>query len=317
MTTVRYHQGHLDVGDNHHMYYECSGNPQGIPVLMLHGGPGAGLSPDYTDFFPLDAFHVIGFEQRGCGRSTPHLSLTNNTTQHLLADIRRLREHLGIDKWLLFGGSWGSTLALLAALEEPDTISGLILRGIFLARQQDVDWFLAPQGGAAQVYPDLYPTYIEDCPEATSVEDILQYYRSQFADLTSEQAQLAAIKWYNWEESIARVYPGPGYPTTLPAHPTVMSLAVLEWHYIAQQCFIPENDILNRAEALAHLPGIIIHGRCDTICKPENATALHERWPLSQLHLIDGAGHSSSEPAIKQALKNAVQHFRTLLQNTL
>lgn len=314
MTTVCYQHGHLDVGNNHRVYYECSGNPNGIPVLMIHGGPGAGLSPDYTQLFPLEAFHVIGFEQRGCGRSTPHLALDHNSTQDLLSDITQLRLHLGISKWLLFGGSWGSTLALLAAIKEPETVSGLILRGIFLARQQDFDWFLAPDGGAAQIYPDLYPAFIEDCPNARNINDIISHYRATFSNLNTELAQLSAAKWYSWEESIARVYPSPGYPTAIPVHPTVMSLAVLEWHYIAQQCFIKENEILENTNRLANMPGIIIHGRCDTICKPENATTLHEHWPLSQLHLVAGAGHSSTEPAIKHALKNAIEHFRQLLQ---
>ncbi|TPV57950.1 prolyl aminopeptidase [Aestuariibacter sp. GS-14] len=317
MPTTRYHHGHLDVGNNHRIYYECSGNPEGIPVLMIHGGPGAGLAPDYMQLFPLDAYHLIGFEQRGCGRSTPHLLLEHNTTQHLLSDIRQLRTHLGIDKWLLFGGSWGSTLALLAALEEPETVSGLILRGIFLARQEDFNWFLDPMGGAAQIYPDLYPAFVEDCPDAQNVQDIIGHYTEMFTDLASDQAQRSAAKWYSWEESIARVYTNAGYPTSLPVHPTVMSLAVLEWHYIAQQCFIAENEIISKASMLARIPGIIIHGRCDTICKPENATTLHEHWPLSQLHMIPGAGHSSTEPAIKLALMNAIEHFKQLLQQKL
>ncbi|MBR9791947.1 MAG: prolyl aminopeptidase [Gammaproteobacteria bacterium] len=309
MSGVCYQHGLLPVSDGHRVYYELSGNPDGEPVLVIHGGPGAGLSSRYTDFFDLSVYHVIGFEQRGCGRSQPHLSLSHNTTQDLLTDITRLREHLGISRWLMFGGSWGTTLALLAAMREPETVSGLILRGIFLARDEDFEWFLAPDGGAAQIYPDAYQRFIEYIDKPTNFTAVLAHYSEGFAGKDERRRHQAAIRWYQWEEAIARVH-SPGVqvqPDSAP--PLMLSLAVLEWHYITNRCFISENEILQQAHRLAGIPGRIIHGRCDTVCKPQGAYALHQRWPDSNLLLIDGAGHSSAEPAIAMALREATHQF--------
>ncbi|MEC9262260.1 MAG: prolyl aminopeptidase [Pseudomonadota bacterium] len=309
MSGVCYQHGLLHSINGHQVYYELNGDPNGVPVLVIHGGPGAGLGSRYTDFFDLSAYHVIGFEQRGCGRSQPYLSLTHNTTQDLLADITRLREYLGIPRWLLFGGSWGTTLALLAAISEPETVSGLILRGIFLARQEDFEWFLAPNGGAAQIYPDAYQRFIEEIENPTSFATVLAHYSEVFSGVDEHRRHQAAIRWYQWEEAIARVH-SPGIQVQpKSAHPTVLSLAMLEWHYIANRCFISENEILQQVHRLAGIPGKIIHGRCDTVCKPQGAHVLHRYWPDSELLLIDGAGHSSAEPAITMALRAATHQF--------
>lgn len=313
MKQVCYQREWLDVGDGHHIYYELSGNPDGIPVLFIHGGPGAGLSPNYTEFFDLDAYHVIGFDQRGCGRSTPFLTTQNNTTQHLLSDINTLRESLNIQQWLLFGGSWGTTLALLAAIEAPLTVSGMILRGIFLARQEDFAWFLAPNGGAAQIYPDAYQLLIQDIENADSMEAIMAHFNAVFHGTDIQRKQLAAQRWYRWEEAIAKVYPVTATGAEFPVNRSVLSLSLLEHHYISNLCFIEEGFILEQAETFAHIPAQIIHGRCDTVCKPDGAFVLHQRWPASQLTFVDGAGHSSSEPAISQALKAATQTFKDKL----
>ena len=309
MSGVCYQHGLLQCSNGHRVYYELSGNPNGVPVLVIHGGPGAGLGSRYTEFFDLSAYHVIGFEQRGCGRSQPYLSLTHNTTQDLLADITRLRNYLGISRWLLFGGSWGTTLALLAAISEPETVSGLILRGIFLARQEDFEWFLAPNGGAAQIYPDAYQRFIGEIENPTNFATVLAHYSELFSKPDEHRRHQAAIRWYQWEEAIARVH-SPGVqvqPESVP--PLMLSLAVLEWHYIKNRCFISENEILQQAHRLAGIPGKIIHGRCDTVCKPQGAHVLHQYWPDSELLLIDGAGHSSAESAIAMALRAATHQF--------
>lgn len=309
MSRECYQHGLLSCGDGHQVYYELSGNPNGVPVLFIHGGPGAGLSAGYTRFFDLKTYHVIGFDQRGCGRSLPYLSLTHNTTENILADITRLREHLGIRQWMLFGGSWGTTLALLAAIKEPSTVSGLILRGIFLAREEDFQWFLAPDGGAAQIYPDAYQRFIDGIANPTSFAAVLAIYSNVFLSADDTQRQQAALRWYQWEEAIARVHTSALRVQPDSPNPAMLSLAVLEWHYIVNRCFIAENEILANAHRLAGIPGRIIHGRCDTVCKPQGAHVLHQLWPDSDLHLIDGAGHSSAEPAIAKALRDATQQF--------
>lgn len=313
MKQVCYQSDFLDVGEGHHIHYELNGNPNGIPVLFIHGGPGAGLSPNYTDFFDLNAYHVIGFDQRGCGRSTPFLSTQHNTTQHLLRDISALRQTLNIQQWLLFGGSWGTTLALLAAIEAPQTVNGLILRGIFLAREKDFAWFLDPVGGAAQIYPDAYQNFIKDIPTPLNYEAIMSYFNSVFISDDFSLRQLAAQRWYQWEEAIAKVHPVAASSSQLPINRGVLSLSLLEHHYIANQCFIAENEILQNADKLASIPGKIIHGRCDTVCQPEGAFLLHQHWPDSELQFVSGAGHSSSEPAIYNALKQATEAFKDIL----
>lgn len=309
MPVASYFHGQLPNTDGHHIYFELSGNPHGIPVLVIHGGPGAGLPSNYTDFFDLTAYHIIGFDQRGCGRSTPYLSLCNNTTQDLLADITRLREHLGIAQWILFGGSWGTTLALLAAINEPATVSGLILRGIFLARNEDFNWFLAPDGGAAQIYPDAYQHFIAGISMPNSLAAVLAYYSDCFNSDDEKRYQQAAWRWYRWEEAIAKVHAPPETMMPLVPHPVMISLAVLEWHYVVNRCFIDENEILNNVNRLAEIPGKIIHGRCDTVCKPQGAHLLHHHWPASELILVNGAGHSTTEPGIAMALREATHQF--------
>lgn len=299
--------GYLAVSDNHSIYYETRGNPNGIPVLVIHGGPGAGLSANYSDFFDLSRYFVVGFDQRGCGRSRPALDLQSNTTQHLLADIQRLRLSLNIEKWVLFGGSWGSTLALLAAIEEPKSVIALVLRGVFLAREEDFDWFLAPHIGASQIYPEAYAKFVEPIGMVNATNDVLSHYEHALLSTDVNLQQQAALSWYHWEEALAHVQPHEPSALSNSNKSTILSLALLEWFYISNRCFIEDNKILSSMHLIAPIPGIIIHGRCDTVCKPEAAYALHQCWPKSQLKMVSGAGHSSSEPKIKSALVQAMK----------
>ncbi|NVK55547.1 MAG: prolyl aminopeptidase [Alteromonadaceae bacterium] len=314
MPATCYQRDTMPASDGHQVYYELSGNPEGVPILILHGGPGAGLAPDYTALFDLNAYHVIGFDQRGCGRSTPFLSTTANTTAHLLEDITQLRRLLGIEKWLLFGGSWGTTLALLAAINEPDTVSGMILRGVFLARVSDFEWFLAPNGGAAQIYPDAYQQFVANIDKITGLESILAYYQDAFNSIDIARRHEAASRWYRWEEATARLHPSKRDCHQLDGNRSVLSLALLEWHYVANQCFIAENYILQHAHIFSHIPGKIIHGRCDTVCKPEGAYALHQAWRNSELQFVAGAGHTSTEPGIRLALRDAIDVYHSALR---
>ncbi|WP_100658653.1 prolyl aminopeptidase [Alteromonas flava] len=299
----------LDVGDEHTLFVEMSGNPNGIPVLFIHGGPGAGLNPIYRRFFNPEHYHIIGFDQRGCGKSVPFAALHANTTDHLVADIEQIRQFLGISSWLVFGGSWGSTLALVYSIRFPQHVSGLILRGTFLARQQDIDWFLRPDCGAASVYPEAYAEFAKPVDFAATSEDICNRYYSIF-NTADEVTQAHALQaWYSWEERISKlVLPYPNVLVHQHFH-LVKSLALLECHYLKHQCFIPENYILDNIANIAHIPATIIHGRYDMICKAEAAYALHQQWENSQLLYVPDAGHSTSEEGIANALRKATDEF--------
>lgn len=305
-----YHTERIDVGEGHQIYLELNGNPKGIPVLFVHGGPGAGLSANYRRFFDPERFLIIGFDQRGCGRSTPFASLTANTTEHLIEDIEQIRQHLGISTWLLFGGSWGSTLALLFAIKYPQTVRGFILRGTFLARQQDADWFLCPDGGAANLFPDHYKKFYQYAGDGETSQSICDSYYTIF-DQADELTQAHALSaWFGWEERISRlVLPYTNNANTHQNFNFVKSLALLECHYLKHQCFIDENYILANLGKITHLPATIIHGRYDLVCKAEAAYSLHSNWQNSVLQIVPDAGHSTSEPAIAEALVRATQQF--------
>ena len=311
-----YQNGFLDVGDGHTLYYEQSGNPDGIPVLFIHGGPGAALPPNYKCFFDSNHFHIIGYEQRGCGRSTPCASIENNTTQINVADIEKLRLHLGISKWLVFGGSWGSTLALLYAFEYTERVMGLILRGVFLARKTDRDWFLSEQGGAAQVYPEYFQQFVKGMSPPYTSENICNHYNNILHTSNEVLRHAALIRWYQWEERLSRlILPlGTGdahnqYPLSL-----ITSLATLECHYLSNECFLEEGYILDNIDKIKNIPGTIIHGRYDMICKTEAAYSLNKAWPGSQLQIIPDAGHSTSEPALAYALCRATRDMAKFIK---
>ena len=297
----------LAVSDGHSLYLEQTGNPSGIPVLYLHGGPGAGIGKDYRRFFDPDKYWIIGFDQRGCGKSTPFGDLENNNSDALVDDVLLIQQHLGIKKWVLFGGSWGSTLALLVAIRQPESIIGLILRGIFLARDEDYIWYLEASGGAAQLFPEYYQDFLKPIkgrPKDVSIVDA--YY--QIFNSNNEVQKMAAVKaWCLWEARISRLHSTFDENHIVSDVHRAISLAILECHYIKHHCFIPENYILQNIEKIQHLPVSIIHGRYDCVCKIEAAYSLSQNWLNSQLTIVPESGHSAGENLITQALCSASQ----------
>ena len=297
----------LVASNGHSIYVEQTGNPRGIPVLYLHGGPGAGIGKDYRRFFDPDKYWIIGFDQRGCGKSTPFGELENNNSDALVDDVLFIRKHLKIKEWILFGGSWGSTLALLVAIRQPECVIGLILRGIFLAREQDYIWYLEASGGAAQLFPEYYQDFLEPInsrPKDVSIVDA--YYR--IFNSNNEVQKMAAVKaWCLWEARISRLHCQFDENKLVPDVHRAISLAILECHYIKHHCFIPEDYILQNMQKIQHLPVSIIHGRYDCVCKIEAAYSLSQNWQNSQLTIVPESGHSAGERLITQALCSASQ----------
>jgi proline iminopeptidase len=302
-------EAYLSVDDIHDVYIEESGSPEGIPVLFIHGGPGAGCSSDDRRFFNPEKYRIILFDQRGSGRSRPHAELARNTTQHLIDDIEKIREHFGIKQWVLFGGSWGSTLALLYAQAYPSRVKGMILRGIFLCRHSDLQWFY--QEGASYVFPDYWQKFIQ--PICADKRD--NYIAAYYELLTSgnELAKMNAAKqWSLWEGSCATLRPNKEVVDHF-SHPHMaLSLARIEAHYFVNDAFIDENQIIHHIDKLKGIPATIIHGRYDMVCPLDNAWTLQQHWPDAQLHIIRDAGHASREPSIMDALVKATDDMATL-----
>jgi proline iminopeptidase len=293
----------LSVSNGHILHVETAGNPNGIPVLYIHGGPGAGINGHYQWPFNTDDYRVIAFDQRGCGHSQPFGDLEYNTTQDLIEDIEAIRQHLDIDAWHLFGGSWGSTLALCYAIEHPKAVLSMTLRGVFLARQEDFDWFLEPTGGAAQVFPDAYANFIKQLANKHSTSSsIADAFYERFSSSDDEVSKAALSAWFNWEGAISKLTPDKHLSSDVASSQQVKSLALLECHYLKHHCFIGENHILKSAHHLRHIPTYIVHGRYDMVCKVSAAHQLHLALPNSQLNIVNGAGHSASEPGIRSAL---------------
>ncbi len=294
----------LPVGDGHEIYLEQSGNPDGIPVLFVHGGPGAGCSRQDRCFFDPGRYRIILFDQRGAGRSTPHAELSANTTAHLIADMERIREHLGIERWLLFGGSWGSTLSLVYAQTYSQRVMGMILRGIFLCRRQDIEWFY--QYGASLVFPDYWEDFLQPIPEQERGDLVKAYYERLTG--ANELAKMACAKaWSLWEAHCATLRPNADVIESFGDPHRALSLARIEAHYFINQSFLEENQILNNVKNLDGIPGIIVHGRYDMVCPLDNAQALHHQWHDSELHIIRDAGHASREPSIVDGLVRATR----------
>ncbi|MDX1756784.1 MAG: prolyl aminopeptidase [Marinobacter sp.] len=293
----------LKVDPPHELYLEECGNPEGLPILVVHGGPGGGCEEYYRRFFDAERYRIILLDQRGAGRSTPLAELEGNTTADLVADMERVREFLGIDRWLLFGGSWGSTLSLVYAETHPDRVMGLVLRGIFLCRPQDVRWFY--QEGASRVFPDYWEDFLAQIPASERDDLVSAYYQRLTSSNELEQIQ-AAKAWSVWEGRCATLHPNPAVVDHF-GHPHVaIALARIECHYFMNHCFLEPDQILRNAPALEGLPGIIVHGRYDMVCPLDNALALSKAWPAADLRIIRDAGHSASEPAIVDALLRAV-----------
>lgn len=294
----------LPVSSLHQVYVEESGTKEGIPVLFVHGGPGGGTCPDDRRYFDPERYRIILFDQRGCGRSTPFGSIEDNTPQALVSDIEIIRERLGIEQWLLFGGSWGSTLSLLYAQKYPQRVMGLILRGIFLGRPKELAWLY--QYGASEIFADYWEDFILPIPEEERDNLIAAFYKRLTGE--DELARMNAAKhWSQWEGQCATLHPCKTVLEKFTNTRTALSLALLETHYFINNCFLEPNQILRDAYKLEGIPGIIVHGRYDIICPFESARALHLAWPNSELFIIRDAGHSAAEPGITDALVNATE----------
>lgn len=302
-----YQTGRLAVSDLHEIYYEVSGNPQGKPVVVLHGGPGGGSQPFYRQYFDPDRWQIVMFDQRGCGQSTPHAELRENTTWDLVADIEKLRSLLGIDQWVVFGGSWGSTLALAYSETHPDRCLGLILRGIFMLRRKELLWFY--QEGTSYIFPDAWQAYLEPIPPAERHDMIAAYYQR----LTSEDAAVrsqAAKAWSVWEGSTSRLIPDPDIMVRFAREEFADAFARIECHYFVNSGFFePEDQLLQQVDRIHHLPAVIVQGRYDVVCPMVSAWELHQAWPESELVIVPDAGHSISEPGIRSALIEASDRF--------
>lgn len=292
----------IPVDSPHQLYVEESGNPNGVPVVFVHGGPGAGCEEYHRCFFDPEYYRIILFDQRGCGRSTPHAELEGNTTQALVADMECIRETLGVKKWVVFGGSWGSTLGLVYAQTHPERVSGLVLRGIFLCRPQDIHWFY--QDGAQRIFPDHWQNYLQVIPESERGNMLSAYYARLTGD--DEVARMAAAKaWSIWEGQCSTLMPRKRVIEHFANPHTALSLARIECHYFMNDSFLEPDQIIRNADRLAGIPGIIVHGRYDVVCPLDQAWALHQAWPASVLEIIPDAGHSASEKGIIDALVRA------------
>ncbi len=299
-------QWRLAVDAPHELYIEECGNPDGIPVLFLHGGPGAGCVPYHRRFYDPEIYRIILFDQRGAGLSTPHAELEGNTTQALIDDIEAIREDCGVEQWLVFGGSWGSTLALLYAQAHPQRVSGLIVRGIFLCRPEDIHWFY--QQGASRLFPEYWEQYLAPVPESERADMVSAYYRLLTSD--DELTRLKAARaWSLWEGHTISLLPCKETEQSFAAAKFALAMARIECHYFINNSFLEDNQILNNIDKIAYIPAIIVHGRYDVVCPVDQAFALHAAWPQAELQIISSAGHAASEPGIIEALVSATKNM--------
>lgn len=290
----------LPVTRTHTLYVEQVGNPKGRPVIVLHGGPGGGCSPAMRRFFNPDLFHVVLFDQRGCGRSRPTASVEDNTTWALIEDIEAIRQKLGIDSWVVFGGSWGATLSLLYAETHPERVEALVLRGVFLLRRAEIDWFY--NGGAAHFWPELWEAFCEPIPENERGDMVEAYHRRLFGDDLQTQI-ICARAWSRWESATAAFRTDPRRRFAFENDAQARAFARIENHYFQNRGFLEQDDqILRDAHRLAKIPGVIVQGRYDMVCPPVSAHDLHRAWPQSRLRMVGDAGHALSEPGITAAL---------------
>ncbi len=302
-----FHSQTLPVSPLHTLYVEQAGNKDGLPIVFLHGGPGGGIDPKNRQYFDPKKWNVTLFDQRGCGKSTPHASLEENTTWDLVADIERIRETLGFESWYVFGGSWGSTLALAYAISHPNRVRGLILRGIFLLRKWEIDWFY--QQGASNIFPDMWEPYKNAIPE-NERHDFLSAYHKRLTSQNPQEVQTAARVWSQWEGSTAKLVPDMSVIDQFGEDNFAAAFARIECHYFSNGGFFEtDNWILENAHKIEHIPTVIVHGRYDMVCPLRNAFELHQLLPKSQLQIIANAGHSASEPGILEALVSATDAF--------
>jgi proline iminopeptidase len=302
-----YRTDRLRVSEVHELYFEESGNPKGKPVLFVHGGPGFGCEPKQRRFFDPQAYRIVLFDQRGCGKSTPHASLVDNTTWHLVDDIEALRTHLGIEAWQVFGGSWGSTLALAYAQAHPSRVTALVLRGIFLLRKQEIDWFY--QRGASALFPDAWEKYLEAIPEAEHGDLLRAYHRRLTGDDAAER-QRAARAWSVWEGSTSCLLPNEELIAKTAGDAFSLAFARIECHYFVNGAFLKGRELLANVDKIRHIPAVIVQGRYDVVCPMESAWALHRAWPEAAFRVVSDAGHSANEPGNLHELMEATDRFR-------
>ena len=301
--------GHLRVSDIHEVYWEESGAPDGTPVVFVHGGPGAGTSPEQRRFFDPSAYRIVLFDQRGSGRSRPHASLDENTTWDLVADMERIREHLGIDSWVVFGGSWGSTLGLAYAETHPDRARALVLRGIFLLRPLELGWYY--QQGASLVYPDEWEGFVAPIPEEERGDFMAAYHRRLTGD-DREERRRAARAWSHWEAATSWLVPEPETASSFDTDDFADAFARIENHYFVNGGFFRHPDqLLDDVDRIRHIPAVIVQGRYDMCCPVVTAWALHRRWPEADFHIVPDAGHAAMEPGTRSLLVAATDRFRS------
>ncbi|MBV2169360.1 MAG: prolyl aminopeptidase [Bdellovibrio sp.] len=305
-----FNKGMLKVSDLHTLYWEECGNPQGKPVVFLHGGPGGGIHPDHRRFFDPKTYRIILFDQRGSGKSTPCAELRENTTWDLVKDTETLREMLKIDKWVVFGGSWGSTLALAYAITHPERVKALVLRGIFLCRPSEIKWFY--QEGASQIFPDVWDEYLKPIPENERHDMVAAYYKR----LTHENADVrleAAKAWSKWEAATSRLIVDQSAIEEFDDPEYALSFARIECHYFTHNAFFKTNNwLLENVEKIRHIPGAIVQGRYDVVCPARSAWELHKAWPEAKFTFVADAGHAAAEPGTRSALIEATESFKHL-----
>lgn len=305
-----YNSGHLDVCALHRIYFEEAGNPFGKPVVFVHGGPGGGIDPSYRRFFDPRLWRIVLFDQRGCGKSTPAAELKDNTTWDLVEDMEKIRTELKIEKWAIFGGSWGSTLALAYAITHTERVLSLTLRGIFLLREKEIRWFY--QEGASNVFPDAWVKYIAPIPENERHDFVNSFYKR----LTSPDPLIkteAAKAWSVWEGSTSKLFTDPAFIERFDGDEFALAFARIECHYFINKGFFKEDGwLLKNVDKIRHIPTWIVQGRYDMVCPATSAYELHQAWPESKLFIIPDAGHSASEPGIKSKLIEATNYFASL-----
>lgn len=302
-----YDSGLLQVSELHTLYYEQAGNPQGKPIVVLHGGPGGGIEPFYRQYFHPDKWRIVLFDQRGCGRSTPHAELRENTTWSLVGDIETLRQHLEIEHWAVFGGSWGSTLALAYSQTYPHSCLSLVLRGIFLLRAQEIRWFY--QEGASNLFPEAWEAYLKPIPPEERHDLVTAYYR-RLTSLDPLIRAVAARAWSVWEGSTSKLIPDPGLQERFAQDSFADAFARIECHYFTNKGFFEaEDQLLRHCDRIGHLPTVIVQGRYDVVCPMISAWELHKALPQSELIVVPDAGHSMTEPGIRSALVEACDRF--------
>jgi|TARA_A100001037_G_scaffold303324_1_gene337026 proline iminopeptidase len=301
-------RGWLAVDDLHNLYWEQSGNPKGVPVIFLHGGPGAGAVPAHRRFFDPRYYRIIIFDQRGAGRSTPLGELTDNTTTDLINDIEKLRQHLSIERWFVFGGSWGSSLALAYGQAHANRCLGLVLRGIFLCRKVEIDWFM---NGMRRIFPEAWEAFANFLPEQER-DDLLGNYHRRLIDPNPEIHLPAARVWSRYEGSCSTLRPNPEALSSLLEPTAALGLARIEAHYFVNNCFMRDGQLLEEVSRLASVPCIIVQGRYDAVCPIVSAVELAASWPDAELHIVTDAGHSAMEPGIRSNLISAMENFKSI-----